>query len=56
MGEFVRLEVEGDTALYAPHTQSSFRAPANKTLLLLGNGYLARKGLREAQKRGTLAG
>lgn len=50
------LEVDGDRALYAPHTKSSFRAPANKTLLLLGNGYLARKGLREAQKRGTLAG
>jgi hypothetical protein len=50
------LEVDGDRALYAPHTGSSFRAPANKTLLLLGNGYLARKGLREAQKRGTLAG
>jgi hypothetical protein len=52
------IEVHGDGthALYAPHTSSAFRAPANKTLLLLGNGYLARKGLREAQKRGTLAG
>ncbi|MEA2413057.1 MAG: hypothetical protein QOC77_3618 [Thermoleophilaceae bacterium] len=49
------MEVENCTrALYAPHTGSSFRAPANKTLLLLGNGYLARKGLREAHKRGTL--
>src|SRR4051812_31884950 len=52
------LEVgeDGTHALYAPHTSSAFRAPANKTLLLLGNGYLARKGLKEAQKRGTLAG
>jgi hypothetical protein len=49
------MEVEDGThALYAPHTGSAFRAPANKTLLLLGNGYLARKGLREARKRGTL--
>jgi hypothetical protein len=51
------LEVEdgsdGSRALYAPHTGSAFRAPANKTLLLLGNGYLARKGLKEARKRGT---
>jgi hypothetical protein len=47
------LEVEDGThALYAPHTQSAFKAPANKTLLLLGNGYLARKGLKEAQRRG----
>jgi hypothetical protein len=47
------LEVEdGTRALYAPHTQSAFKAPANKTLLLLGNGYLARKGLKEAQRRG----
>ena len=54
------LEVDersgGTEALYAPHTGSAFRAPANKTLLLLGNGYLARKGLREDPKRGTLAG
>jgi hypothetical protein len=47
------MEVEdGTRALYAPHTSSAFRAPANKTLLLLGNGYLARKGLKEARKRG----
>jgi hypothetical protein len=49
------LEVEdgtdGTRALYAPHTGSSFRAPANKTLLLLGNGYMARKGLKEARRR-----
>jgi hypothetical protein len=43
------LEVEGERALYAPHTTSAFRAPANKTLLLLGNGYLARRGLKQAQ-------
>jgi len=52
------LEVEngdGTRALYAPHTQSAFKAPANKTLLLLGNGYLARKGLREAGKRTPIA-
>jgi Pyridoxamine 5'-phosphate oxidase len=35
---------------YAPHTGSGFRAPANKTLLLLGNGYMARRGLKRAQR------
>jgi Pyridoxamine 5'-phosphate oxidase len=42
------LEVEDGRAMYAPHTSSAFRAPANKTLLLLGNGYLARRGLKKA--------
>jgi Pyridoxamine 5'-phosphate oxidase len=32
------LEVDGERALYAPHTETGFRAPANKTLLLLANG------------------
>jgi hypothetical protein len=44
------MEVDGNRALYAPHTASAFRAPANKTLLLLGNGYLARRGLKQAQR------
>src|SRR3954453_6535184 len=43
------LQVEDGRALCAPHTSSAFRAPANKTLLLLGNGYLARRGLRKAR-------
>jgi hypothetical protein len=43
------LEVEDGRAMYAPHTSSAFRAPANKTLLLLGNGYLARRGLKKAR-------
>jgi hypothetical protein len=43
------LQVEDGSALYAPHTSSAFRAPANKTLLLLGNGYLARRGLKKAR-------
>src|SRR2546423_600697 len=45
------LQVESDRTLYAPHTSSAFRAPANKTLLLLGNGILARRGLKQAQAR-----
>jgi hypothetical protein len=38
--------------VYAPHTENGFRAPANKTLLLLANGLLARRGLAQARKRG----
>jgi hypothetical protein len=43
------LEVEGESATYAPHTEAGFRAPANKTLLLLGNGWMAKRGLRKAR-------
>jgi nitroimidazol reductase NimA-like FMN-containing flavoprotein (pyridoxamine 5'-phosphate oxidase superfamily) len=43
------LQVAEDrrSALYAPHTAGGFTAPANKTLLLLANGYMARRGLRK---------
>ncbi|HUH80556.1 MAG TPA: pyridoxamine 5'-phosphate oxidase family protein [Solirubrobacteraceae bacterium] len=34
---------------YAPHTESGFRAPANKTLLLLANGFMAKRGLKKAR-------
>src|SRR4051812_11829250 len=34
--------------VYAPHTEAGFVAPANKTLLLLANGYMARRGLKRA--------
>src|SRR3954469_6756984 len=44
------LQVEDGRALYAPHTSSAFRAPAQKTLLLLGNGFLARQGLKKARR------
>lgn len=45
------LEVSEDAgARYAPHTQVGYRAPANKTLLLLLNGALAKKGVRQATK------
>jgi hypothetical protein len=37
-----------DGGLYAPHTATGFVAPPNKTLLLLANGYMARRGLKKA--------
>lgn len=42
-------------ALYSPHTESGFRAPGNKTLLLLGNGFLARRGLKKAKAEKSAA-
>jgi hypothetical protein len=38
--------------VYAPHTEGGFRAPSNKTLLLLANGFMARRGLKRAQALG----
>ncbi len=38
--------------VYAPHTENGFRAPANKTLLLLANGLMARRGLKQARALG----
>jgi hypothetical protein len=42
------------TAVYAPHTAAGFVAPPNKTLLLLGNGLVAKLGVRSARKAGRL--
>jgi hypothetical protein len=42
-----------DAAVYAPHTQRGFRAPPNKTLLLLANGLLAKRRMRDARRAGT---
>jgi Pyridoxamine 5'-phosphate oxidase len=42
-------------AVYAPHTAFGFRAPSNKTLLLLANGLLAKRGLRRARRRAASA-
>lgn len=44
--------LDGD--LYAPHTETGYRAPPNKTLLLLLNGALAKRGVRQARKAGKL--
>jgi hypothetical protein len=51
------ISVDGDShhATYAPHTEFGFRAPANKTLLLLANGLLAKRGLRRARREAASA-
>ena len=33
-------------------SERGFRAPANKTVLLLANGFMARRGLRQARTAG----
>jgi hypothetical protein len=48
------LEADGDSGLYAPHSETGFVAPPNKTLLLLGNGLQAKLGVRKARKEGKL--
>ena len=48
------LTVGRGERLYAPHTESGFRAPANKTLLL-ANGLLAKRGLRRARTQAARA-
>jgi nitroimidazol reductase NimA-like FMN-containing flavoprotein (pyridoxamine 5'-phosphate oxidase superfamily) len=44
--------LDGD--LYAPHTETGYQAPPNKTLLLLLNGALAKRGVRQARRAGKL--
>jgi hypothetical protein len=49
------LEVgDGGEARYAPHTEAGFKAPGNKTILLLANGFMARRGLSQARKQGRV--
>jgi Pyridoxamine 5'-phosphate oxidase len=51
--QLIGLEVRQHTGwlqdgVYSPHTASGFRAPSNKTILLLANGFMARRGLKRA--------
>ncbi len=43
-----------EDSVYAPHTENGFRAPANKTVLLLANGFMARRGLKQARALGRV--
>jgi hypothetical protein len=47
------LEAGEDRALYAPHTETGFVAPPNKTLLLFFNGLQAKQGVRKARRAGA---
>ncbi|MFJ6076002.1 hypothetical protein ACIQFU_35085 [Streptomyces sp. NPDC093065] len=49
------LSVTEKGARYAPHTSHGLAAPANKTLIATTNGLLAKYGLRQARRNGTLA-
>jgi hypothetical protein len=43
------LEVDDNTVVYAPHTETGYRTPPKKTLQLLINGALAKQGVRAAR-------
>jgi hypothetical protein len=49
------LEAGGGAGLYAPHTETGFVAPPNKTLLLFFNGLQAKLGVRRARREGKLS-
>jgi hypothetical protein len=51
---WLETEAGSNRALYAPHTKQGFRAPGNKTLLLLANGLLAKRGLKKARRTGAM--
>jgi Pyridoxamine 5'-phosphate oxidase len=53
---WVTVADERERGLYAPHTGFGFRAPANKTMLLLANGLLAKRGLRKARRAAAAQG
>jgi hypothetical protein len=48
------LEADENGAVYAPHTSKGFVAPAVKKLLLVSNGLLAKYGLWQARRQGTV--
>jgi hypothetical protein len=55
--QLIGLEVRQYTGwlqdgIYPPHTERGFRAPANKTVVLLANGLMARRGLKRARALG----
>lgn len=48
------LDVSGDTAYYAPHTSKGFTVPPSKTLMMLANGLMAKYGMRQVRRDGTI--
>ena len=47
---WLEIGADGSSGTYAPHTEQGFKAPSNKTVLLLANGFLARRGLKKARQ------
>jgi hypothetical protein len=50
------LDVDGAAVRFYPHKTGGFSAPPNKTILLLANGFMARRNLKAAEKSGRTAG
>jgi hypothetical protein len=51
---WLTADAGGNRALYAPHTESSYRFPASKTLFNLVSGGATRLGLRGARRAGVV--
>jgi nitroimidazol reductase NimA-like FMN-containing flavoprotein (pyridoxamine 5'-phosphate oxidase superfamily) len=47
------LEANDQRVVYAPHTETGYRTPPNKTLQMFLNGALAKQGVRQATKGGA---
>jgi hypothetical protein len=50
------LEVDDDTAVYAPHTRTGYKLPPSKALFTLAAGGGTRSGIRKARERGLASG
>ncbi len=50
------LDVDGAAVRFYPHKIGGFSAPPNKTVLLLANGFIARRNLKAAQTAGRTTG
>jgi hypothetical protein len=50
------LEVGEQKVVYAPHTETGYRTPPNKTVQMLINGALAKHGVRQASKAAQTPG
>ncbi|WP_033337846.1 hypothetical protein [Catenuloplanes japonicus] len=48
------LEAHGGEAIWSPHTTGGFTVPPIKLVQTLGNGLLAKQGIRTARRRGLL--
>lgn len=51
---WLTVDERAENASYTPFTDDGFSAPANKTLVLLANGWLAKRGFHKALKSGRL--
>ena len=49
------LEVDGDQAVYAPHTKAGYAVPASPGLMAVGTALTMPRGYREARELGLVS-